>query len=149
MNLWAAVRSRFTISRTVALLTPLVVAPLVGWLTTRLAELGFEPDSGQMTAIFIAGLTAAVTAMYKWLDGRAKWEAATELPAGIPPEMSLSLPDDIAVTDDLADEELEEVEIDEEIETVPPDELPIGEPPEEASPDAEPLPRKPTGDRSA
>jgi hypothetical protein len=65
-----------TISRTVALLTP-IFAGLSGWLATLAAQyLPGAPtlDQGELTAIFVTGATVAAGSALKWLDGRAKHE---------------------------------------------------------------------------
>lgn len=68
-----------SVSRIVTLLTP-IFAGLAGWVATWIAE-NFpgtpQLDSGELTAIFIAGATAAASAVWKWLEGRAKWETST------------------------------------------------------------------------
>jgi hypothetical protein len=67
-----------TISRIVTLLTP-IFAGLAGWVCQLAAQyLPGTPslDEGELTAIFIAGATAAVAAAVKWLDGRSKHEIA-------------------------------------------------------------------------
>ena len=68
--------SKITPNRIVALLTP-VFAALAGGLATWVADTvpgAPSIDSGELTAIFIAGATAATAAAYKWLDGWAKYE---------------------------------------------------------------------------
>lgn len=64
-----------SISRAVALLTP-VLAAAAGWVSMQAAQLPGSPhlDLGQLTAVFVAGASAAGAAGWKWLDGRAKWE---------------------------------------------------------------------------
>lgn len=65
-----------SISRIVTLLTP-VFAGLAGWVCTLAAQyLPGHPslDSGELTAVFIAGAAAAAGSAVKWLDGRSKHE---------------------------------------------------------------------------
>lgn len=61
-------------NRVVVLLTPLVFAPAAGYVTALVAKQvpGIHLDSGELTALFIAGATAAVVKAYKWLDGWQK-----------------------------------------------------------------------------
>jgi hypothetical protein len=69
-------QEKFPPNRVVVLLTPLVFAPAAGYVTALVAKQipGVSLDSGQLTALFIAGGTAAVVKAYKWLDGWQKEE---------------------------------------------------------------------------
>jgi hypothetical protein len=67
-----------TISRFVALLTP-IFAGLAGWIATLAVQyLPGAPalDQGELTAVFVAGATAATASALKWLDGLSKHERA-------------------------------------------------------------------------
>lgn len=66
----------FSINRVVALLTP-IFAGVAGWIAQWCAEhLPGAPnlDSGELTAVFIAGATAATGAALQWLNGWQKHE---------------------------------------------------------------------------
>ena len=66
-----------SVSRIVVLLTP-IFAGLAGWVAQLAAEyLPGAPalDETELTAVFVAGAGAAIAAVWKWLEGRAKWEA--------------------------------------------------------------------------
>ena len=60
----------------VAILTPLVFAPLAGAISTLAAEHlpGVEIDSGQLQAVFIAGALIAFGKAGLWLKGWQEWE---------------------------------------------------------------------------
>jgi hypothetical protein len=64
-----------SVSRVVALCTPLFVA-LAGYVATLALKLPGAPvlDKGELTAVFIAGASAAGAAALKWLHGRSKHE---------------------------------------------------------------------------
>ena len=64
-------------NRVVAVLTPLVFAPLAGAVSAWLAEHfpGFNVDSDQLQAIFIAGALIALAPAAQWLHGWQKYEA--------------------------------------------------------------------------
>jgi len=64
-------------NRVVAVLTPLVFAPLAGAVTAWLAEHfpGFQVDPDQLQAIFIAGALIALAPAAQWLHGWQKYEA--------------------------------------------------------------------------
>jgi hypothetical protein len=64
-------------NRVVALLTPLVFAPLAGsiaaWLATNVP--GTNITSDQLTGIFITGALIAFGKSAQWMQGWQKWEA--------------------------------------------------------------------------
>lgn len=66
-----------TPNRIVAILTPLVFAPLAGGIATWLAEHfpGAGVDQEQLTAIFISGSLIALAPAVQWLNGWQKYEA--------------------------------------------------------------------------
>lgn len=123
-TLWWRLRDAWPPNRVVTALTPLLFAPAAGWIATRLAELGFEPDAGQFTAIFISGATVAVGAAWKWLDGWSKWEQTAAADEAAPVE-DLH-PDDYAADPALWDAETDDPEFAEdaareEYDRLPPD----------------------------
>jgi hypothetical protein len=64
------------IGRIVVVLTP-VFAGAAGWLATwAAAHLPGSPvlDAGEITAIFVVGVLAAVSAVISWLKGRREYE---------------------------------------------------------------------------
>lgn len=64
-------------NRIVAVLTPLVFAPLAGAVTTWLAEHfpGIEVSANSLEEIFIAGALIALAPAAQWLHGWQKFEA--------------------------------------------------------------------------
>jgi hypothetical protein len=64
-------------NRIVAVLTPLVFAPLAGAVAAWLAEHfpGVEVDQGALQEIFIAGALIALAPAAQWLHGWQKYEA--------------------------------------------------------------------------
>jgi hypothetical protein len=64
-------------NRVVAVLTPLLFAPLAGALAAWLAEHfpGVEVDPGALEEIFIAGALIALAPAAQWLHGWQKYEA--------------------------------------------------------------------------
>ena len=65
-----------SLNRLVVLLTP-VFAGVSGWLVQWVGDhFPGAPslDQGELTALFVAGAAAAVSAAYKWLDGWQKHE---------------------------------------------------------------------------
>jgi hypothetical protein len=66
-----------TPNRIVAILTPLVFAPVAGGIATWLAEHfpGAGVNEEQLTAIFISGSLIALAPAVQWLNGWQKWEA--------------------------------------------------------------------------
>jgi hypothetical protein len=129
-----------SLNRIVALLTPLVFAPLAGvistWAAKNLPGVTVPPD--KVEEIFIAGALIALAPAAQWLHGWQKYEqrrdetvaaAATgfgivPVPvAGTPPPEALDLPDE-----DFEDlDELEDVDDFDEFEdtSVPEDEEPV------------------------
>jgi hypothetical protein len=102
-------------NRIVALLTPLVFAPLAGAIATWVAENfpGVEVSSGALEEIFIAGALIALAPAAQWLHGWQKWEgreaeaAIAADAAALPLEPEDELPED----DELFDEELEPIAV--------------------------------------
>jgi hypothetical protein len=66
-----------SLNRIVALLTPLVFAPLAGVISTWAAENlpGVNIPAGEVEKIFIAGALIALAPAVQWLHGWQKWEA--------------------------------------------------------------------------
>jgi hypothetical protein len=64
-------------NRVVAVLTPLLFAPLAGAICAWLAEHfpGFEVDQGALTEVFIVGALIALAPAAQWLSGWQKHEA--------------------------------------------------------------------------
>jgi hypothetical protein len=64
-------------NRVVAVLTPLLFAPLAGAIAAWLAEHfpGFQVDQGALTEVFIAGALIALAPAAQWLSGWQKFEA--------------------------------------------------------------------------
>jgi hypothetical protein len=68
-------------NRIVAILTPLVFAPLAGWLTAYVARNapGLPAlDPAQVTALFIAGATIAFGKAAQWTHGWQKFESGPD-----------------------------------------------------------------------
>lgn len=63
---------QLSIERAVALATP-VFAVVSAWLAGAAAKYGIHLDKTGVTVAFGVGATAAVTAAWKWLDGRSKF----------------------------------------------------------------------------
>ena len=66
-----------SLNRIVAVLTPLVFAPLAGAVTAWLAEHapGVEVSESSVEEIFIAGALIGLAPAAQWLHGWQKWEA--------------------------------------------------------------------------
>ena len=66
-----------SLNRTVALLTPLVFAPLAGFASTWAAEHlpGVDVPPDQLEQIFIAGALIALAPALQWMHGWQKYEA--------------------------------------------------------------------------
>ena len=103
-------------NRLVAVLTPLVFAPLAGWISVVAADHipGLNIDSDQLQQVFIAGALIAFGKAGLWLKGWQNWEAAQNaVPADVANDVALAAtiePDaggDPEVDDDptLADED--------------------------------------------
>lgn len=67
-------------NRVVTILTPLVFAPLAGFISLQLAKLGVDLDTGTVQggvvsgAVFLGGVIIAFLKSRKWLDGWQAWE---------------------------------------------------------------------------
>ncbi len=116
-------------NRVVAVLTPLVFAPLAGAVTTWLAENapGLNVSQDDLTTVFIAGALIALAPAVQWLHGWQKYEAregeiqravelanaaaisATPVPIATEPTAS-ALDDDFVWLDDEFDDELYDLE---------------------------------------
>lgn len=120
-DIWPYIREKFPPARAVALLTPIVI-PILGYFNAWVADHAPWVDqyvaSGQRQAIVIGTVVGGVALAYKWLDGRAKWEAKQidahlalsakghistpddpDHLAGLDEDALLSQPDDIAESD--------------------------------------------------
>jgi hypothetical protein len=66
----------FSANRVVAVLTPLVFAPLAGGITAYIAAHfpGLDISESQVQAIFITGSTIALAKAALWLRGWQQWE---------------------------------------------------------------------------
>lgn len=77
-EIWKSIREKFPPARAVAVLTVLV-SPLLGiingWLANHAPLIAEQVGPNQISAIVLGTIGAAVLLAYKWLDGRAKWEA--------------------------------------------------------------------------
>jgi hypothetical protein len=99
-------------NRVVAVLTPLVFAPMAGAISAWLAEHfpGFDVPPDKLQAVFIAGALIALAPAAQWLHGWQKYEArqaeaakasvVAEQPA--PQAFAEAEPDEVAELDDLA-----------------------------------------------
>lgn len=100
-------------NRTVALLTPLVFAPLAGAISVAAADVaGQNVDPNSLTAIFIAGATIAFGKAAQWTRG---WQAMEQRDAvaALAAPAALGTPDD--VSGEAGEEDLGgELELDEE-----------------------------------
>jgi hypothetical protein len=74
-----------TPNRAVAVLTPLVFAPLAGAVSVLIAKYapGVDIDSGSLEAIFIAGATIAFAKAGLWLKG---WQEHEKRQGALPAE---------------------------------------------------------------
>ncbi|MGH2734948.1 MAG: hypothetical protein ACRDKZ_05165 [Actinomycetota bacterium] len=115
-------------NRVVAVLTPLVFAPLAGAVTSWLAENapGLNVSQDDLTTVFIAGALIALAPAVQWLHGWQKYEAregeiqrAVELanaasisaaPAPIATEQTSSAIDDFVWLDHEFDDEFYDLE---------------------------------------
>lgn len=116
-----------SLNRIVALLTPLVFAPLAGVISTWAAKNlpGVTVPASAVEEIFIAGALIALAPAVQWLHGWQKWEArqagelavaattlvgAPPVVAALPPEPEPELSEEEDL-DDLADlDELDELD---------------------------------------
>jgi hypothetical protein len=85
--------SRISPNRVVAVLTPLVFAPLAGAIAAGVAKYGIEVDDGQLQAIFIAGATIALAKSAQWTKGWQAFEQRRE--AGVADPMALTDEEDL------------------------------------------------------
>ncbi len=74
-TLYGAIRSKISVERIVALLTPLfaiAAGAIALWVAQHFPGLP-SIDPGWLAGIFAVGAASAVAAALKWLDGRLKW----------------------------------------------------------------------------
>jgi hypothetical protein len=101
-----------TPNRIVAILTPLVFAPLAGAVAAWVAENfpGVEVSASSLEEIFIAGALIALAPAAQWLHGWQKYEAreaaAAERADAI--DSAQGFEDDIAFDEDIEPDEFEE-----------------------------------------
>jgi hypothetical protein len=83
-------------NRVVAMLTPIVFAPLAGSIAVLAARYfpGVDVDQGSLTAIFVAGATIAFGKAALWLKGWQDWEKREAEGAG--DDIDLPLAEDAA-----------------------------------------------------
>lgn len=107
-----------SLNRIVALLTPLVFAPLAGVISTWAAKNlpGVTVPASAVEEIFIAGALIALAPAVQWLHGWQKWEArqagelavaATTL-VGAPPVVA-ALPPEPEPEPELSEEDLDDL----------------------------------------
>jgi hypothetical protein len=80
-------------NRLVAILTPLVFAPLAGWISVVAADHipGLNIDSDQLQQVFIAGALVAFGKAALWLKGWQDFEKAqTAVPAEVANDIGLA-----------------------------------------------------------
>jgi len=106
-------------NRIVAVLTPLVFAPLAGAIAAGVAKYGISVDDDQVQAIFIAGATIALAKSAQWTKG---WQAFEQRQAAEADSIALGADD--AFEDEVAEDETEAVAVDE-------PELPVADEPDE------------------
>jgi hypothetical protein len=113
-----------SLNRIVALLTPLVFAPLAGFASTWAAEHlpGVDIPPEQMEQVFIAGALIALAPAAQWLHGWQKHEAreAAEraaaatgfglVPVAMAPEPAPPPEDEVGVADEDVDEDLDDLD---------------------------------------
>ena len=112
-----------SLNRIVALLTPLVFAPLAGVISTWAAENlpGVNVPASAVEEIFIAGALIALAPAVQWLYGWQKWEArkdgelavATTTLVGAPVVAEVLPPPELEPEPELAEEDLEDFDLDE------------------------------------
>jgi hypothetical protein len=91
-------------NRLVALLTPIVFAPLAGTISVLVARYGLDIDTGSLQAIFIAGATIAFGKGALWLKGWQEHEKRQGEPADAPAGAADQEPDLDALEPDLEPE---------------------------------------------
>lgn len=94
-----------TPNRSVALLTPILFAPLAGAISVLVARYmpGVDIDKGSLEAIFITGATIAFAKAGLWLKGWQDYEKRHHLVSGGAPAAADALPGP-EVDDDLGDD---------------------------------------------
>jgi hypothetical protein len=106
-------------NRLVAVLTPLVFAPLAGAVSALAAKhLGSDLDAAQVQQVFIAGALIAFAKAGLWLKGWQHWEQSQGAVADAPdelPELEDEAEDELVLADaepdpDLDDEDEEQHE---------------------------------------
>ena len=106
-----------SLNRIVALLTPLVFAPLAGVISTWAADNlpGVNFPASAVEEIFIAGALIALAPAAQWLHGWQKWEArqAGELAVATATVSTVPVVAEAAPEPDFADENLEDFDLDE------------------------------------
>lgn len=106
-----------SLNRIVALLTPLVFAPLAGVISTWAADNlpGVNVPASAVEEIFIAGALIALAPAAQWLHGWQKWEArqAGELAVAAATVSTVPVVAEAALEPDVADEDLEDFDLDE------------------------------------
>jgi hypothetical protein len=107
-------------NRIVALLTPLVFAPLAGAISVAAADVapGVNIDEGSLTAIFIAGATIAFGKAAQWTKGWQAFELAGAGATSAPADDELGEDLDLAPEDDVDDDEIFGPELDSDLEAV-------------------------------
>ena len=93
-------------NRLVAVLTPLVFAPLAGAIAAEVAKYGVDVDDGQVQAIFIAGATIALAKSAQWTKGWQAFEQRHDATA--PDPLAIGAEDDLH---DDADDEPEDEDV--------------------------------------
>jgi hypothetical protein len=101
-----------TPNRIVAILTPLVFAPVAGGIATWLAEHfpGAGVSEDQLTAIFISGSLIALAPAVQWLNGWQKWEAREAEAAREADLAELETPAAVVIDEELDEEFTDEAE---------------------------------------
>jgi hypothetical protein len=106
-----------SLNRIVALLTPLVFAPLAGVISTWAADNlpGVNVPASAVEEIFIAGALIALAPATQWLHGWQKWEArqAGELAVATATAGTVPVVAEAAPEPDVADEDLEDFDLEE------------------------------------
>jgi len=87
---------KITPNRVIAVLTPVIFAPLAGYIAAWVAKHlpGVEVQPEDLTPIFVAGALSVLAPMWKWLDGWQKYEQReAEITAELGRESTLDLVD--------------------------------------------------------